>query len=74
MEENGLIISYDDSNDKRKRIYSVSALGREQQIVGNETSDALSDIFYDGFSDVEIKEFESYLKRILDNMKSEYYK
>lgn len=29
MEENGLIISYDDSNDKRKRIYSVSALGRE---------------------------------------------
>ena len=74
MEENGLIISYDDSNDKRKRIYSVSALGREQQIVGNEISDALSDIFYDGFSDVEIKEFESYLKRILDNMKSEYYK
>lgn len=74
MEENGLIISYDDSNDKRKRIYSVSALGREQEIVGNEISDALSDIFYDGFSDVEIKEFESYLKRILDNMKSEYYK
>ena len=74
MEENGLIISYDDSNDKRKRIYSVSTLGREQQIVGNEISDALSDIFYDGFSDVEIKEFESSLKRILDNMKSEYYK
>ena len=74
MEENGLIISYDDSNDNRKRIYSVSALGREQQIVGNEISDALSDIFYDGFSDVEIQEFESYLKRILDNMKSEYYK
>ena len=74
MEENGLIICYDDSNDKRKRIYSVSALGREQEIVGNEISDALSDIFYDGFSDVEIKEFESYLKRILDNMKSEYYK
>lgn len=74
MEENGLIISYDDSNDKRKRIYSVSTLGREQQIVGNEISDALSDIFYDGFSDVEIQEFESYLKRILDNMKSKYYK
>lgn len=74
MEENGLIISYDDSNDKRKRIYSVSALGREQQIVGNEISDALSDIFYDGFSDIEIQDFESYLKRILDNMKSEYYK
>lgn len=74
MEENGLIISYDDSNDKRKRIYSVSALGREQQIVGNEISDALSDIFYDGFSDIEIQEFESYLKRILDNMKSKYYK
>lgn len=74
MEENGLIISYDDNNDKRKRIYSVSTLGREQQIVGNEISDALSDIFYDGFSDVEIQEFESYLKRILDNMKSEYYK
>lgn len=74
MEENGLIISYDDSNDNRKRIYSVSALGREQQIVGNEISDALSDIFYDGFSDVEIQEFESYLKRILDNMKSKYYK
>ena len=74
MEENGLIISYDDSNDKRKSIYSVSTLGREQQIVGNEISDALSDIFYDGFSDVEIQEFESYLKRILDNMKSKYYK
>ena len=74
MEEQGLIICYDDCNDKRKRIYGLSALGREQQVVGNEISDALSDIFYDGFSDVEIKEFESYLKRILDNMKSEYYK
>ena len=31
-------------------------------------------LLYDRFSDVEIKEFESYLKRILDNMKSEYYK
>ncbi|SNV72493.1 MarR family transcriptional regulator [Veillonella rodentium] len=74
MEQQGLIIGYDDCNDKRKRIYGVSALGREQQVVGNEISDALSDIFYDGFSDVEIKEFESYLERILDNLKSEYYK
>ena len=51
-----IIICYDDYNDyndKRKRIYSVSALGREQEIVGNEISDALSDIFYDGFSDVD---------------------
>lgn len=39
-----IIICYDDYNDKRKRIYSVSALGREQEIVGNEISDALSDI------------------------------
>ena len=39
-----IIICYDDSNDKRKRIYSVSALGREQEIVGNEINDALSDI------------------------------
>lgn len=69
-----IIICYDDSNDKRKRIYGVSALGREQQVVGNEISDALSDIFYDGFCDVEIKDFESYLKRILENMNSEYYK
>ena len=68
-----IIICYDDCNDKRKRIYSVSALGREQEIVGNEISDSVSDIFYDGFSDIEIQDFESYLKRILDNMKSEYY-
>ena len=40
-------------NPKRKRIYSVSALGREQEIVGNEISDSVSDIFYDGFSDVD---------------------
>lgn len=64
-----IIICYDDCNDKRKRIYGVSALGREQQIVGNEISDVLSDVFYDGFSNVEIKE-----QCILDNMKSEYYK
>lgn len=48
-----IIIYYDDCNDKRKRIYSVSALGREQEIVGNEISDSVSDIFYDGFSDVD---------------------
>ena len=29
------------------------AIGREQEIEGNEISDALSDIFYDGFSDVD---------------------
>ena len=48
-----IIICYDDCSDKRKRIYSVSALGREQEIVGNEISDSVSDIFYDGFSDVD---------------------
>lgn len=48
-----IIICYDDCNDKRKCIYSVSALGREQEIVGNEISDSVSDIFYDGFSDVD---------------------
>ncbi len=67
-EEQGLIVSVQDEKDKRKKLFDLTTSGLEQEKVGNEVSDRLSSIFYDGFEEEEIEQFENYLERILRNL------
>ncbi|SEM83884.1 DNA-binding transcriptional regulator, MarR family [Ligilactobacillus sp. WC1T17] len=68
LEQQGLITLEQDESDKRKRIVVLTTLGKNQQLIGDEVSEKLGRIFYQGFSETEIAAFEAYLKRIETNL------
>lgn len=69
MERDGFISRECDENDKRSTLIYLT--GKEQDFLSQveEVSDEINNIFYKGFSDVEIIQFENYLERILKNCK-----
>lgn len=69
LEEQGLVSLEACKIDKRKRYVSLTELGKAQKVVGDEVSYELGEHFYKGFSTQEISEFESYLERIIQNLK-----
>lgn len=71
LEEKKLIKSFPSKEDKRKKVIELTALGLEQEAIGNEISDRLSEVFYQDFSDEEISEVEHLLERILRNLENE---
>ena len=58
LEEQGLVAIKPCTQDKRKKYISLTDLGWAQK-----------EIFYQGFSDQEIQEFETYQERIITNLK-----
>ncbi len=69
-EEQGLVVSVQDQKDKRKKWFDLTPVGVDQEQVGNQISEKLSDIFYDGFEEQEIEQLEKYLERILGNLET----
>ena len=69
LEEQGLLSLEACKIDKRKRYVSLTELGKAQKEIGDEVSYELGEQFYKGFSTQEIFEFESYLERIIQNLK-----
>lgn len=71
LEDQGLIVSKTSLEDKRRKDYCVTPQGAQQQAVGDAVSREVSSVFYQGFSNQEIREFEGYLERILQNLERE---
>ena len=69
LEEQNLVIISPCGIDKRKKYVKLTEQGWSQKEVGNRISQKLDAIFYKGFSEEEIRQFESYQERILDNLK-----
>ena len=69
LEEQKLITISPCGIDKRKKYVVLTELGSSQKEVGHRVSQKLDAIFYKGFSEEEIRQFESYQERILDNLK-----
>lgn len=69
MERDGYISRECDKNDKRSTLIYLT--GKEQNFLNRveETSEEINNIFYKGFSDEEIVQFENYLERVLINCK-----
>lgn len=67
MERNGLLVREKDTVDRRKRHIYLTEKGRSLQKQDQKISERLHKVFYDGFSKEEIDQFESYLKRIINN-------
>ena len=69
LEEQNLVIISPCGIDKRKKYVVLTELGSSQKEVGYRVSQKLDAIFYKGFTEEEIRQFESYQERILDNLK-----
>ena len=68
--DQGLVTIEQSDQDKRKKFVVLTELGWEQKEIGDRVSKELGEIFYQGFSDQEIREFEAYQERIITNLKS----
>lgn len=69
LEEQNLVIISPCGIDKRKKYVKLTERGWSQKEVGLRISQKLDTIFYKGFTEEEIRQFESYQERILDNLK-----
>lgn len=69
MVEQGLVTIEQSDQDKRKKFVVLTKLGWAQKEIGDCVSQELGEIFYQGFSDNEIQEFEAYQERIINNLK-----
>lgn len=68
MEESGLIRRNYDPVDRRQIRITLTEKARELSDKYNEVSRKMSEIYYKGFSDSEILQFEDYLSRIIKNL------
>ena len=69
LEEQNLVVISPCGIDKRKKYVVLTELGSSQKEVGYRVSQKLDAIFYKGFTEEEIRQFESYQERILANLK-----
>ena len=68
MEKSGLIIRQQDSGDKRKTLIFLTDKAKAMKEDYDAVSDRMSTIFYQGFTEEEIRNFEEHLERIRLNL------
>lgn len=68
MEEAGLIRRNYDKADRRQIRITLTDKSKELSDKYEEVSGKMNEIFYQGFSDAEIEQFENYLSRIINNL------
>ena len=68
MEKSGLIIRQQDSGDKRKTLLFLTDKAKALKEDYDAISDRMSAIFYQGFTEDEIRNFEDHLERIRLNL------
>ena len=69
MENSGLIVRKPDPKDRRNRLIALTEKAKSLQDDYTEISQKINEIYYDGFTETEIMQFESYLQRILKKKK-----
>lgn len=71
MEATGLIVRKPDPKDRRNRLIALTEKARSLQEDYIKISEQMNEMYYIGFSEEEIMQFESYLLRILTNLEKE---
>ncbi|MBO4987328.1 MAG: MarR family transcriptional regulator [Lachnospiraceae bacterium] len=71
MENSGLIIRKFDPKDRRNRLIVLTEKAKSLKDDYTRISEKMNEIYYTGFTETEIVQFESYLQRILDNLEKE---
>lgn len=68
MEASGLVIRIPDKEDRRQIFVVITEKAKQYRQKYNKISRQMNAIFYNGFSEDEIKLFESSLERIIQNL------
>lgn len=71
MENMGLIVRKSDLKDRRNRLIALTEKAKALQDDYNRISEQMNEIYYTGFTEAEVMQFESYLQRILNNLEKE---
>lgn len=71
MESIGLIVRKPDPGDRRNRLIALTEKAKSLQDDYTAISQKMNDIYYNGFTEPEIVQFESYLQRVLNNLEKE---
>lgn len=71
MENIGLVARKPDPGDRRNRLIVLTEKAKSLQDAYTKISQKMNEIYYDGFTETEIVQLESYLQRILNNLEKE---
>ena len=70
MENHGLLCRVQAETDKRKTLLYLTEKSRSLKSEYDAVSEKMSAIYYEGFSDKEVTQFEHYLERIRKNLEA----
>ncbi|QHQ60762.1 MarR family transcriptional regulator [Anaerocolumna sedimenticola] len=68
MEESGLVRRVPDKKNRRQIFISITEKAKEYREMYDQVSEQMNELFYQGFSETEIEDFENKLRRIINNL------
>ncbi len=68
MEQSGLIVREPSPTDRRALLIRLTDRARALQQDYDRISQQMNDLYYLGFTEAEIRQFEAYLQRVLNNL------
>lgn len=68
MEQSGLIVRKRSSTDRRALLIHLTERARALKDDYDRISQQMNEMYYQGFTEHEIRQFEGYLQRVLDNL------
>ncbi len=71
MENSGLIVRKPDPTDRRSRLIALTEKAKTLQHDYELVSQQMNERYYIGFSESEIRQFEAYLQRVLENLEED---
>ena len=71
MENLDLIVRKPDPKDRRNRLIALTEKAKSLQDDYDRISKQMNELYYTGFTESEILQFESYLQRVLNNLEKE---
>ena len=71
MENSGLIVRKPDPADRRSRLIALTDKAKALQHDYELVSQKMNERYYIGFNESEIRQFEAYLQRVLENLEKE---
>lgn len=71
MEASELVVRKSDPKDRRSKLIALTDKAKSLQEDYERISQKMSDLYYIGFSEQEICQFEAYLQRVLTNLEME---
>ncbi|MDR2698213.1 MAG: MarR family winged helix-turn-helix transcriptional regulator [Candidatus Methanoplasma sp.] len=71
MEDKGIVARTFNKTDRRQTTVSLTPAAERMRDTYRKVSDDITEVFYRGFTESEITDFENKLRRILDNLTEE---